>query len=535
MKHAIILLASTLALGACGDNLAGVTDEPCDAPAEGRCSGNTLETCAGDTTRTEPCGVATCTLDGDRFACVDPCEVAGVTEDGTCTGDTITRCGFVDDRHVIETITCDVGTRCTEVAGQPAECAVDACADIGPLGRCQGNNLHECVGGAPQMTDCSVGGQVCGYADNTEGYACIAPAGAFVVHGVVRYEDRPPLPDGSLGPIQLLPARGAEISIVLDQGSTVLATAHTADDGSYVLRYDTTAGNLVHVMVTARSTVPLRPLRVNRTQNQTHAFGGGSFAAATPVQQDVLVTDASGLSEAFNILDQGVLAMDVLRLQMGQTPQLLTARWSRGSNNGTYYSNGGIFLLGAASDDDGYDDTVILHEIGHWVEDIYGRTDSPGGAHDGSPTDPNLAWSEGCSTYFAMAVRDRPHYMDSNAGGGWGYDAEETVTALASGSTIGSDISEDTVSEILWDIADGGPADDDLVTTANHRLVLLVWTDYLATANLRAVGENGADLVDFLDGWFVTQGLSTCAGVRGIVNVDRAFPYDYGSSAGPCP
>src|SRR6188474_508514 len=115
---------------------------------------------------------------------------------------------------------------------------------------------------------------------------------------------------------------------------------------------------------------------------------------------------------------------------MGGTLVALTARWSRGSNNGTYYLNGGIFLLGATSDDDGYDDTVILHEIGHFVEDMYGRSDSPGGSHDGSPTDPNLAWSEGCSTYFGMAVRGRPFYMDSNSGGGWGYDAEETVTDL---------------------------------------------------------------------------------------------------------
>jgi hypothetical protein len=288
-------------------------------------------------------------------------------------------------------------------------------------------------------------------------------------------------------------------------------------------------------MVTARSVIASRPVRVNRTQNQTHAFGGGSFAVATPVQQDVLVTDASGVSEAFNILDMGVLAADVVRTQMGVAPVQLNARWARGSNNGTYYSNGGIFLLGAASDDDGYDDTVILHEIGHFVEDMHGRSDSQGGAHDGSPTDPNLAWSEGCSTYFAMAVRDRPHYMDSNAGGGWGYDAEETVTALASGATLGSDISEDTVTEILWDLADGGPADDDPLRSWSHMAVLRIWPDYLAAATLRAVGENGVDLVDFLDGWFIAQGLSSCAGVRAIVNVAHAFPYDFGSSAGACP
>jgi hypothetical protein len=535
------LALAALALG-CGGNDNGGDDgggpdaAACTTPTEATCEGNVVVHCVGGELQSDDCTttLATCTPGAGGATCVDACAAAGVTETATCSGDAIVRCDTVGGRHVVVSTACDLGDMCTQPSGGAATCAGDPCSDVGPLGRCDGDTLVRCSGGAPASTDCAATSQVCGYSGDATGYACVRASAAFVVTGTVRYEDRPPETSGALGAIRPVEARSAEVAVVLDAGSTVLATALTSDDGSYTLRYTATAGAMVHIMVTARSTTALRPVRVNRTQNAVHAFGGTSFAAAATATQDVLVTDASGVSEAFNVLDMGVYAFDVVRDEMGATPVQLTARWSRGSNQGTYYSNGAIFLLGAASDDDGYDDTVILHEIGHFVEDRFGRTDSPGGSHDGSPTDPNLAWSEGCSTYFAMAVRNRPHYMDSNSGGGWGYDADTTVTALTGSPTLGSDISEDTVSEVLWDIADGGAGDDDPMTSSNHTAVLRIWPDYLASATLRTVGESGVDLVDFLDGWFIEQGLTSCSGVRAVL-LSRAFPYDFGSSAGPCP
>jgi hypothetical protein len=44
----------------------------------------------------------------------------------------------------------------------------------------------------------------------------------------------------------------------------------------------------------------------------------------------------------------------------------------------------------------------------------------------------------------------------------------------------------------------------------------------------------GVDLVDWLDGWFVLDGLSTCAPLRSIVGL-RMFPYDFAGPGGACP
>jgi len=538
-RLAIVL---ALALGGCGgddgasDADAGVDAAACALPARGACQGNVAARCDGDELVTEDCTatMASCMLgEGGTVACVDECTLAGVTDVASCREGATVACATINGRHAVIATACGFDETCTQPASGPATCAPGPCAGIGPVGHCSGDTLVRCAAGAPQTTDCTTNGMVCGYGGDATGYACVA-ATPFVVRGTVRYEDRAPLTQGGLGPLTPVVARSAEVSVVRDSDSAILATALTGDDGSYTLRYTATQGELVHVMATARSTIAARPVRVFRAASMVHAFGGASFAAAAAVQQDLLVTDASGVSAAFNILDQGVLSMDALRA-LGETPVQLTARWASGSTNGTYYSNGTIFMLGSASDDDGYDDTVILHEIGHFVEDRFSRSDSPGGAHDGSPTDPNLAWSEGWATYFAMALRGAPYYMDTNAGGGWVENSDTSATSLAAGATMGSDISENTVSQILWDVGDGGPGDDDLMSSATHVDVLDVTFGYLASATLRSVGENGVDLVDFLDGWFVQHGLTTCGGVRYPVTTRRMFPYDYAGPGGACP
>jgi hypothetical protein len=333
------------------------------------------------------------------------------------------------------------------------------------------------------------------------------------------------------------------VRVFLDADLSVLATGMTSDDGTYTLRYNATAGDQVHVTASTESLLPVRPVKVTGKNNSLviFAFGGASFAADVAVVSDVLVTAGStgAVAEAFNVFDVTLGAMDAIRNDLhDETPTPLTLHWEKGSNDGTYYSGSvsGVHLLGANSDDDGYDDTVILHETGHYIEDTQGRSDSPGGGHDGSPTDPNLGWSEGFATYWNFAVRGLPHYMDSNSGGGWFYDGDATIDETPNpAGAMDQDVSEDMISEILWDVADGTPTDDDPLFGSGHGPVVRVQTAYLRTQTLRAIGEPGVDLVDFLDGFFKLEGLGSCAGMRGVVTSMHKFPYDYAGPGGNCP
>lgn len=362
--------------------------------------------------------------------------------------------------------------------------------------------------------------------------------GTYTVSGVIRYEDRAPLQNGAdaaLGAPQPQVARGVTVALIAEDTSTTLAMAVSGEDGSYSFMFDAVGGDKVHVLASTSSMVPERPVTVRRTDDRIHGFGGETFGAGVITTADVLVTIVSGEAEAFNIFDQMIIGMDRLYAVIADpTPPALDVVWQRGNTNGTFYFDNTIHLLGETADDDGFDDTVMLHELGHYVEDVEGRTDSPGGNHDGSPVDPRLAWSEGWATYWSMAVRDLPIYMDTNAGGGFSQNADTDVTKANLNQNLSQQVSEDMVTEILWDLGDAPASDDDPVA-GTHDADILVQAQYLKTAQLRNVGASGVDLVDFLDGWFVKDGLAHCAGVRSIVVTTHTFPYDFAGPGGTCP
>ncbi|MCB0413823.1 MAG: hypothetical protein KDD50_05790, partial [Bdellovibrionales bacterium] len=55
-----------------------------------------------------------------------------------------------------------------------------------------------------------------------------------------------------------------------------------------------------------------------------------------------------------------------------------------------------------------------LHEYGHFLENQYYTSDSPGGFHSGtSLIDPRLAWSEGWGNFIQGAILNTPYYIDT--------------------------------------------------------------------------------------------------------------------------
>jgi hypothetical protein len=361
-----------------------------------------------------------------------------------------------------------------------------------------------------------------------------AEIGMHTLTGIVLYEDRAQQQSGRLAStIQNLPARAISVALLADDDSTVIASAVTGDDGRYTLEFVGGPSESVHLLAAAVSVNPQRPLRVLRQDGMVHGFGGGSFPLEA-TDAALVITEASGEAEAFNVFDQMVSSADAVRIGLGIAPSPVRAQWQKGGTTGTFYSGSTLFLLGSASDDDGYDDTVILHENGHFIEDSIGRSDSPGGSHDGSPTNPTLAWSEGFSTYWAMAVKGIPFYGDSNAGGGWGYNGENTVTrAPQPAGPLEQPVPENMITEVLWDIGDMRANDDDPLA-GDQLLVENVQPDYLRTAALRQIGRAGVDLVDFLDGYLLADSNAHCAAVTTIVVTRHTFPYDFGGPAGPC-
>ncbi len=125
----------------------------------------------------------------------------------------------------------------------------------------------------------------------------------------------------------------------------------------------------------------------------------------------------------------------------------------------------GIYILGdfasGAGDTDEFDQSVIAHEFGHYLEDRFGRSDSLGGEHGNDvPLDPRVAFGEGWGNAFSGMALGEPIYRDSQQGvqAAFGIDMEADG---AGAGVIEGWFSELSVGEILWDLFDpaGEPGD----------------------------------------------------------------------------
>ncbi len=92
-----------------------------------------------------------------------------------------------------------------------------------------------------------------------------------------------------------------------------------------------------------------------------------------------------------------------------------------GDLGGSFYdfSIDSLFLTGDAnSDTDEFDDHIVGHEWGHFLDDTIFRTDSLGGTHFlGDRLDSRLAWGEGWPSALAAMFLDNPSYCETGVPG----------------------------------------------------------------------------------------------------------------------
>jgi len=194
----------------------------------------------------------------------------------------------------------------------------------------------------------------------------------------------------------------------------------------------------------------------------------------------------------------------------------------------------GSWALGHAAhiaSDDGYDDAVILHELGHVVHNLWSDSDSPGGVHwfGDSDQDPRLSFSEGYATFFAATVLrglgQPAQYVDCDATDGVGgielrLDLETMAPYAASAEGSADEVA---VACALNDLLDDESSPDDTpgVDDDPFDAALLVadlpremaWWEVL-TGPVRAAHR--ASLNAAWDGWAKVHGLDGWDGLHDI-------------------
>jgi hypothetical protein len=221
---------------------------------------------------------------------------------------------------------------------------------------------------------------------------------------------------------------------------------------------------------------------------------------------DLDIGDGLRLSAPFNVVDAASRGFVWWAERVAPTAPAMQFKWESGRklDCGTCYYDAQtpptVNLYGLDEDNDALDDPVLLHELGHFVQNRYSRHDSPGGSHDGTPVDPRLAFAEGWATAFASFVRGEPLYYDTVGGAINTHNLEtpEDDFRSFSGQRLEDPISEYLVAAILWDVYDDASDGADGISAADK--VLEPMTGYLRDGPRQTRGVAGVDLVDYLDG-----------------------------------
>lgn len=317
-------------------------------------------------------------------------------------------------------------------------------------------------------------------------------------------------------PASAHPIRYAEVRVTNSGGGLVTCT-ETDASGNFSFTLPQGGANY-SVMVSSRSlNSHLHASVLNGPESNTFYQVGTQVSGASNTSGVQITATADGdvLGGAFNILDQLLEANIFLQAQVGTcsstfggclnydpTAHKIAAYWKKGFNPNSYFDDpqsglsfylpgySRLFILGGidgdvnSSDTDHFDASIIIHEYGHFLEDTWFETDSPGGMHSGDEIlDPRLAWSEGWGDFFQAAVQSDGHYIDTmgNVDGSTEmiyYVDTETVSTSSFDYTPNSgegNFREFAITRLLYDAVDSN-SDSHIYPDASS------WTDNISGA-----------------------------------------------------
>lgn len=335
----------------------------------------------------------------------------------------------------------------------------------------------------------------------------------YTVSGTCAYVDREFDVNGFTGSEPIRPIRFADVQVI--EGTKTLATGFSDSQGSFSLfLVDNQTRNIYVRCLAKRETTTGVPVEVRSTTSSSTvwAIRGPTLSGHLPNQNvftGTMVAVPTSGGEAFNLYDaalDGTAFLNSIRGGEAPTPLLMIVFSASNPNLSSY--NGTAIVQGNNA---GYDDTVLLHEMGHYVVDHFSASMNPGGTHHLSDCNQNmiLAFDEGHATYFGNSVRRFMGYPHSNiyvrttgqAGPGnlqFSFDVESQAPFICYGST-----SETSVYAALWDIGDG-PATTDDTPGSDESWDLLAGHDADVFKDMHVYIPTAANisLEDFWDGWF---------------------------------
>lgn len=312
--------------------------------------------------------------------------------------------------------------------------------------------------------------------------------------------------------IDILPARGIVVEALNSTGTTIANTV-TDQTGNYTLNVtsdtdirirakaqlldtnwdfkvtDNTNNDALYVLDGSLSSTGA----TNSTRN-LHAdsgWGGTAYtntrAAAPFAMLDVVF---NGIQQIVAVNNRTIFPAAEIRWSINNRPSsgLLT----NGDISTSFFTitNGlpTVYILGAENvDTDEYDEDVVAHEWGHYIESQLSRSDSIGGNHSLiDHLDMRVAFSEGLGNALSGIINGDNFYVDSfgnSQANGFAINLETKSNASPTGW-----FSEDSIQTLLFDIADSNNEGQDTLSLGMGGLIQALTADnYKNSAALTSI------------------------------------------------
>ncbi|QEP44169.1 hypothetical protein D5085_14200 [Ectothiorhodospiraceae bacterium BW-2] len=281
------------------------------------------------------------------------------------------------------------------------------------------------------------------------------------------------------------PLQGVSLEL-LDTQLQPIATTQSDKNGHFSLTVDSHSHSSVSRIRFKATAITEGGYQLNLYNNGQQLYRHDHYLNDSTGDSEIeLRFDDPSLAGGMNMLDVLTQAMQFLAAHRPDKPALppLDIYWQAGESRGTYFCdeydgidcvNGpGMYVSDSRSDSDSYDDDVLWHEFGHYIEYALGISDSPGGYHfvTDEALDLRLSWSEGYASYVMAAIKQWlvaqtpealsttahnrvTNYVDTRLFNGWSFDFANRDQGLCSG---GDDCylyasNEVAVSQILWQL-----------------------------------------------------------------------------------
>ncbi|MFA5896389.1 MAG: fibronectin type III domain-containing protein [Thermoplasmata archaeon] len=364
-----------------------------------------------------------------------------------------------------------------------------------------------------------------------------APLATYTVQGRFQFEDRQLDERGFTGVTWMAPVRCADVEFYDVDSGQVLGTGSTNETGYFQIpisdgavrnvsfratttsRYHT---NLFNPSVLTLPRLGAQPYTLSSLVYRDHLSGTNIDFTANPVN-----ATKETVGGPFHIFDLAQSAERyVENLTSAYPPTNLTVYWSKGYGDGKYYDlNGHVYLMGSSTDDDSYDDNVVLHEFGHYIALSYSADAGFYGPHGLAGTyDIRLSYTEGLGSYFMGAVRNFLNltqpliYIETNGsalnwfGFSLSYDTDTPSSYYDGPFQDRTSANEVAVAHALYDVVDGASSKDgtpgveddpmDLLSLVGDRLV---WNVLVSIRENATLFTKAITMETFYDQWLLVN------------------------------